>query len=505
MDSPHLYWCSVILIILLPLLWFQWKSKRAPALPLPPGPTAWHIVRNLFQLAKRPHESLCKFSQKYGPLMSFRLAMRRIVVASTPAMAKEILKTHDHIFVGRTVIEATKVFSHHKSSLVWGEHGPHWRYLRRITTVELFSPQRLEAQEHLRRGEVFHTVRLIFESKGKAVNIEQMAFFNIMNVLGKMIFGTSLIDPFNPASVGLKDTIGKTVKLLGTANLSDFYPLFRLVDPQSVCRQMAKHMKRLHDFIDLFIQDRIATKNIKRQQNDSHKDFLDVLLDMRTEDFTLFDVRALIFELLIAGTDSTTTTIEWVMTELIRHPEKMKRVQQELDGVVGLVRKVEAYDINRFSYLNAVVKETFRLHPTVPLLLPLKAGKDCEIEGYMIPKDAHVLVNLWAIGRDPATWKEPLEFMPERFLEGENSEIDYRRHNFELIPFGAGRRLCVGHPFAMRMLHLVLASFIHSFEWTFPHGMSREQMDMRDEFGLVLKKASKLIAIPKPRLPHHIY
>ncbi|GLJ20845.1 hypothetical protein SUGI_0380080 [Cryptomeria japonica] len=123
----------------------------------------------------------------------------------------------------------------------------------------------------------------------------------------------------------------------------------------------------------------------------------------------------------------------------------------------------------------------------------------------MIPKDAQVMVNLWEIGRDPATWKEPLQFMAERFLEGENSEIDYRGHNFELIPFGAGQRLCVGLPFAMRMLHLVLASLIHSFEWTLPHGMSPEQMDMRDEFGAVLKKASELIAIPKPRLPYQLY
>ncbi|GLJ36127.1 hypothetical protein SUGI_0724700 [Cryptomeria japonica] len=437
--------------------------------------------------------------------MSFRLGIETVVVASSPAMAKAILKTHDHIFVGRTVIEAAKVFSHHKSSLAWGEYGPHWQYLRRITTVELFSPKRLDAQEHVRRSELFHTVRLIFESKGKAVNIEHMAFFNSMNVLGKMIFGTSLMDPYNPASVGFKDTMAKTMKLFGTANSSDYHPLFRLVDPQSVSRQVAKHMKRLYDFIDLFIQDRISTKNIMRPHNDSDKDFLDVLLDMRAEDFTLFDVRALIFELLMAGTDSTTTTIEWVMAELIRNPEKMKRVQQELDGVVGLERKVEAYDINRLFYLDAVVKETFRLHPTVPLLLPHKARKDCEIEGYMIPKDAQVLVNLWAIGRDPATWKEPFEFMPERFLEGENSEIDYKGHNFELIPFGAGRRGCVGLPFALRMVHLVLACFLHSFEWTLPHEMTREQMDMSDEFELALKKASELIAIPKPRLPHYVY
>ncbi|GLJ36128.1 hypothetical protein SUGI_0724710 [Cryptomeria japonica] len=504
MEIPWLCWCSVILTIPLTLLFFQWKRKKAPAIPLPPGPTAWHILRNQFKLGKRPHESLYAFSLKYGPLMSFRLGMKTIVVASSPAMAKEVLKTHDHIFVGRTVMETAKVFSHHKFSVLWGEFGPQWRYLRRISTIELFSPQRLEARQHLRRHQIFHTVRLIFESKGKPVNIPHMAFSNLMNVLGNMIFGTSLIDPHNPASVGLKDAMWKIVKLYGLPNLSDFYPLVRLVDPQGVSRQMAKHLKRMYDFIDLFIQDRITTKNKKLQQ-DSDKDFLDALLDARTEDFTLFDIRALIIELFLGGTDPTTTTIEWVMAELIRNPQKMKRVQQELDDVVGLKRKVEGHDLDRLPYLDAVVKETFRLHPAVPLLVPLKSVRDCEIEGYMVPKDAQVTVNLWAIGRDPAIWKEPLEFMPERFLEGDNSEIDYRGHNFELIPFGAGRRQCLGRPFGIRMVHWTLAAFLHSFDWALPCGITCKQIDMRDDFGLVLKKTVELNAVPIARLPHHVY
>ncbi|GLJ36122.1 hypothetical protein SUGI_0724650 [Cryptomeria japonica] len=451
MDIPLLYWCSAILIIPLTLFFLQCKRKKASALPLqpPPGPTAWHILANLFQLAKRPHEYLYELSLKYGPLMSFRLGMKRIVVVSSPAMAREVLKTHDHIFVGRTVVETAKVFSHHKSSLLWGEYGPHWRFLRRIVTVELFSPQRLESQKNLRGDQVVHTVRQIFQSRGKAVNIEHLVFCNTMNVLGKMIFTTNLLDPDNPASVGLKDTMWKIVKLAGAPNLSDFYPLVRFVDPQGVSRQMAKHLKRLYDFMDLFIQDRISTKNIKRQQKDSYNDFLDVLLEARTEDFTLYDVKALISEVFLGATDSTTTTIEWVMAELIRNPQKMKRVQEELDDVAGLEPKVEGYDIDRLPYLDAVVKETFRLHPALPLLFPHTAERDCEIEGYMIHKDAQVFVNMWAIGRDHTIWKEPFEFMPERFLEEKNREIDYKGHNSELIPFGAGRRQCVGHPFGI--------------------------------------------------------
>ena len=176
-----------------------------------------------------------------------------------------------------------------------------------------------------------------------------------------------------------------------------------------------------------------------------------------------------------AGSDTTATTIEWAMTELIRHPEKMKRAQAELDEVVGSERMVEESDAERLPYLRAVVKEVFRLHPAVPFLIPHRADERCEIAGFVIPKHSQIIVNVWAIGRDPSIWKEPLKFMPERFLDKEKGSVDYKGQNLELIPFGAGRRMCVGLPLASRMVHLLLASLLHPFEWTLPprHGCRR--------------------------------
>ncbi|GLJ32228.1 hypothetical protein SUGI_0648650 [Cryptomeria japonica] len=502
MNIPLFSWYTVLLTAASLISFFLFVGRRERRLSLPPGPSGWPILGNLIQLGKRPHESLYALSVKYGPLMTLRLGMRTVVVVSSPATAKEVFKTHDNILAGRMVTEAHKSLSHDKSSLIWADYGPYWRNLRRISTVELFSPKRLEALQHLRRDQVFSTIRLIFEDKGKVVNIAHTVFCTSLNLLGNMIFSTSVFDPHNPASAGLKDTICELMVVAGKPNLVDFFPFLRFLDPQRVSREMDRLFKELYDFSDTFIQKRLSQSV---QRKDSDKDFLDVLLDSRTEDFTLVGVRALIAELFIAGTETTTTTIEWAMAELIRNPQKLNRARQELDEVVGCNRKVEESDLDRLPYLHAAVKEVFRLRTTGPLLLPHKATSSCEIGGFVIPKDTQVMVNVWAMGRDSSIWKNPLEFIPERFLEGENSKIDYRGQDFELIPFGAGRRMCPGLPLASRMVHLVLASLLHSFEWKLPDGMSCEQMDMSDDFGITLKKAADLTAIPTPRLPHPIY
>lgn len=193
------------------------------------------------------------------------------------------------------------------------------------------------------------------------------------------------------------------------------------------------------------------------------------------------------------------------MAELIRNPQIMRGVQRELDEVVGDNRIVEESDIERLPYLAAVVKEVFRLHPPAPLLIPHKAESSIEVAGYLIPKDTQVLVNVWGMGRDAAIWKDPLKFLPDRFMEGGNREMDFRGHDWELIPFGAGRRMCPGLPLASKMVHLVLASLCHAFEWSLPDGAKAEEIDMGDVFGITLKKAVDLCAIPTPRLRSDVY
>eukprot|EP01018_Ginkgo_biloba_P019029 Gb_39503 [translate_table: standard] len=523
MDSPDVdrtpwmfffYYLFGSVLSLIFNLWFITIKEKAR---LPPGPRGWPIVGNLFQLGQRPNVSLSALARKYGPLMTLHLGMQTTVVVSSPAMAKEFLSKNDNLFSGRIVKQAQKALSFHQSSLIWSQYaGPRWRMLRRICNNELFSAKRLEALQHLRRDQAFGTMQLIHDhyyAKGKSVNIGQTLFVTSFNLLGNMMFSQNVLNPHSDQDADeLKETVWKVMEIVGAPNLADFFPFLQFLDPQGLRRDTERCMVKVYALFDKFIESRLASRSQKSCAPDSN-DFLDILLDFRGDDekgevaqFSRSDIKAVFFDLFLAGSGTTSATIEWAMAEMIRNPKTMKRVQAELDNVVGGHRRVEESDIQNLHYLRAVIKEVFRLHPVVPLLLPHTSEKACEVGGYLIPQKSQVLFNVWAIGRDPAIWSDALEFLPDRFLEGDD-EIDYKGHNFELIPFGAGRRICAGLQLANRMLHLLVASLLHSFDWRLPDGQnSNNEMDMTEKFGLTLQKAVPLIAIPTPRLPSpHIY
>lgn len=200
--------------------------------------------------------------------------------------------------------------------------------------------------------------------------------------------------------------------------------------------------------------------------------------------------------MILGGTDTTTTMAEWTMAELMKHPEIMKKVQEELAEVVGMDGSVEEFHLPKLKYLDAVVKETLRLHPALPLLVPRSPSETCTIGGYTIPKGSRIMINVGAIHTDPQFWENPLEFRPERFLNGPGN-FDYMGKNFQYMPFGSGRRICPGIPLAEKMLMSVLASLLHSFEWKLPDGT---ELDLSDQFGIVVKKMKPLIVVPTPRL-----
>lgn len=202
-----------------------------------------------------------------------------------------------------------------------------------------------------------------------------------------------------------------------------------------------------------------------------------------------------------AGTDTSSSTVEWALAELIRHPDILAELWQELDSVVGHDRLVADSDLSQLPILQAVIKETFRLHPSTPLSLPRVATDDCDVDGYQVPKDTTLLVNIWAIGRDPKAWKNPFEFRPARFLPGgEAANVDVRGGDFELIPFGAGRRICAGLSLGLRMVLFLTASLVHAFDWGLPIGQTREKLDMEEAYGLTLQRATPLKVCPLPRL-----
>ncbi|KAL4634200.1 hypothetical protein ACB092_04G182100 [Castanea dentata] len=201
------------------------------------------------------------------------------------------------------------------------------------------------------------------------------------------------------------------------------------------------------------------------------------------------------FDAFAAGTDTTYTVLDWAMTELLRHPKMMKNVQNEVREIIGNKKDITEYDLDKMHYLKAIIKETLRFHPPIPLLIPRNSIQDAKIHGYDIAADTQVIINAWTIARDPTLWDEPEEFQPERFL---TSSIDFKGHDFQFIPFGAGRRGCPGISFSITTIELVLANLVHKFDWTLPGRARGEDLDMTESTGLTIHRKFPLMAIATP-------
>jgi len=194
-----------------------------------------------------------------------------------------------------------------------------------------------------------------------------------------------------------------------------------------------------------------------------------------------------------AGSETAATTVNWAMAEMIKDPRVLKKAQAEVRKGFDRRGMVEEATIGEFKYLKSIIKESLRLHPSVPLLLPRECREACEINGYRIPVKSRVLVNAWAIGRDPKYWNDPDKFYPERFMD---SSIDFLGTNFEYIPFGAGRRICPGMNYVLANIEQVLALLLYHFDWELPNGMKNEKLELGEEFGVTMSRKGDLYLIP---------
>lgn len=203
-------------------------------------------------------------------------------------------------------------------------------------------------------------------------------------------------------------------------------------------------------------------------------------------------------DIFTAGSETSSTTVEWAMSEMLKNPLSMERAQTEVRRVFNQRGNVDETGLHELKYLKAVIKETLRLHPSAPLLLPRESNEQCEIDGYTIPVKTKVMINAWAIGRDPRYWPEAETFDPERFLD---SEIDFKGTNFEYIPFGSGRRTCPGISFALANIELPLAQLLYHFNWKLNGGLKLEELDMTEAFGLTVRRKNDLYLVPVPYHP----
>ncbi|CAN1179755.1 Geraniol 8-hydroxylase [Linum perenne] len=486
--------CLLCLITTLAAILHRSMSNKTPA-NLPPGPFRLPIIGNLHNLGDKPHISLAELAKIHGPLMTLKLGQVTTIVASSPEIAKEILQKHDQVLSDRHLPLAVQAHNHHEFGMTALPVGPTWRTLRKVCNTYLFTTHKMDSNQDIRRNKIQELIEGVRQNarEGKVVDIGRAAFITSFGVFSRTVISLDVEEAkeFQEATKGIVEDTGKP-------NLGDYFPVLGKIDLQGIQRRMRNHYGKVLNLFGRIIDERL--KKRKSKEYVSNNDMLDTLLDIAegngevSMDLNL--IKYLLLDLFVAGTDTSSVTLEWAMAELLRNPNTFARAKEELDQIIGKGNHLQESDITQLPYLQAILKETFRLHPAAPLLLPRKAGSDVEICGFIVPKGAQILVNAWAIGRDPTTWNNPNSFMPERFM---GSKTDVRGHSFELIPFGSGRRICPGLPLAMRMLHLMLGSLIHSFDWKLEDGVDPKNLDMEEKFGTTLQKAKPLLVIPRHR------
>ncbi|CAJ1957680.1 unnamed protein product [Sphenostylis stenocarpa] len=344
--------------------------------------------------------------------MCFKLGQLTTIVLSLPDIAKEVLQAHDLLFSDRTVPLATTVHNHNHYSLPFLPISPLWRDLRKICNNQLFSHKSLDASQNLRRMKLHELLDDVHASSlsGEAVDIGTMAFRASINFLSNTFFSLDFVNSVGEAEE-YKSIVENLGRAIATPNLEDFLPLLNMVDPQGIRRRAAIYVSKLFAIFDCLIHKRLKFGNVSNAD-----DMLDTLLNISQEDGQKMNhqkIKHLLLDLIVAGTDTTSYTMEWAMAELIKNPDTMSKAKGELEQTIGIGNPIEEADISRLPYLHAIIKETLRMHPGAPLLLPRKAKIDVEINGYTVPQGAQIVINEWAIGRNPSIWDNPNLFSPE--------------------------------------------------------------------------------------------
>ncbi|XP_050228539.1 cytochrome P450 76A1-like [Mercurialis annua] len=495
-----------LIIIAIILLWIVVSRTRERRWVLPPGPIRLPLVGNLLQLSKEPHASFAKLASQYGPIMTLWLGPIRTVVISSSEVAKEMFKNHDTVLAGRQIYESMKGKYGNEGSLITAQYGSQWRLLKRLCTTELFTGSRLDATQTIRANSVDRMIQYLrnaSENGTKAVDLHRCFFLMAFNHIGNLIFSQNLDDPnLERGSIYFYHT-SKIMEVSCKPNVADFLPILKWIDPQGIKRRTHFHTEHAFEAGQGFIEERIKIRSCEAHDGDKdkRKDFLDVLLDFHGDNIkapsklTSTFMNIIITEIFCAGSDTTSSTLEWAMAELLHNPIILKKLQFELRTIIHPENKFEEKNIENLPYLMAIIKETLRLHPPTPLLVPHMAMESCNMLGFDIPKNTQILVNVWAIGRDPKTWEDPLLFRPERFLEP--NMADYKGSYFQYLPFGSGRRMCPAVPLASRLLPFALGSVVHSFDWVLD-GIKPENVDMSEMVELTLRKFIPLKAIPVP-------
>ncbi|XP_010487740.1 PREDICTED: cytochrome P450 71B2-like [Camelina sativa] len=499
----------LLLAFVVSLIFFMRKIRENPKWNLPPGPPSLPIIGNLHQFAGLPHRCFHHLSIKYGPVMFLRLGLVPTVVISSSEAAEVVLKTHDVKCCNRPRTVTTDLLSYCSKDISFAQYGEYWREMRKLAVIELFSLKKVQSFRNIREEEVDFMVKKLFQSASKQSPVDLSKTF--FSLTASIICRVALGQNFNESDFvidqeRIEELVSDALFVLGSFTCSDLLPgtIGRFLDWLfGGNKKINKVFEELDGFYQHVIDDHLAGS---KKTVDSTADIVALLLDMMDKQgkndyfkFNIDNIKAVLMDVFLAGVDTGAITMIWAMTELARNPRVMKKAQEEIRNTLGLERdRITEDDIDKVDYLKLIIKETFRLHPALPLLLPRETMSHVKIQGYDIPPKTQIQLNVWTIGRGPDRWTDPEDFIPERFT---NSCVDFRGQHFELLPFGSGRRICPGMPMAIASVELVLLNLLYFFDWRLPEGMiSEEDIDMGEAGNLTIVKKLPLLLVP---VQHH--
>ncbi|XP_031097381.1 cytochrome P450 CYP82D47-like [Ipomoea triloba] len=497
------------------LVTFLYKLLRhkevSPKIPEPGF--AWPIIGHFHLLAgndRVPHKVLGDLADKYGPLFQMKMGAHQVLVVSDSQTARQCLNANDRALAGRPKAIASEHIGYNYANFGLGSNTPFWRDVRKVVVLELLSNRRVEALRRFRESEAKTFVQDIYRTWARdKINESNVVKLDMKEWFGKLIIDSMLHLLFGHRyeEVGgwVKEVFRRNFELLGMFIVGDYLPWLRWLDIGGYEKAIKENTKEMDRVMEDWLQEHKRNRNSKSKEEE---DFMDALLSQfvsNTDILNGFDadtvVKATCTAILAASTDTTSATLTWALSLILNNDNILEKIQGELDNNVGRERHVNESDLSNLIYLQAVIKETLRLYPPGPLLMPHESTEDCMINDYRIMKGTRIWINASKIHRDSSFWSDPNAFKPERFLT-KYKEIDFRGNNFELIPFSSGRRMCPGMSLALQSVQLGLANVIHGFDIK---RVSDELIDMTEAFGLSVSKATPLQVLLTPRLPSHLY
>ncbi|XP_074282445.1 cytochrome P450 83B1-like [Silene latifolia] len=492
----HLILFIIALIICKFIIFPNNTKNKAVILRPPPGPKGLPFIGNLHQYDfSRPHVYLAKLAKTYGSVVSLQLGYAPIVVIQSAKLAKEVLQTQDLNFCSRPPMVGGRKLSYNGLDIVFSPYNECFREVKKICVVHLFNSIRVRSFAPIQQDEITRLMNKITSlcSSSSTINLSILVPDFACTNICKIAFGRSYEDD-EGARIEFRRVLTEAEVMFTGMAYSDYFPSFGWLDKLTgKSTRLEKAFLDLDAFYQKIIDDHLDPN--KSNDNNRHEDLVDVLLNLRKErsfafELTLDHVKAILMNVFVAGTDSSSAMVIWTMTELIKNPNAMKKVQDELrKNVPPKTTYITEHDLQNLKYFKAMVKEIFRLHPVAPLLVARQTIRQSKIDGYNIEPGTIIQVSAWAIGRDPVSWTDPDKFMPERFL---GSSIDFKGQDFELIPFGAGRRMCPGVHLGTVNFELTLANLLHFFDWKLPIGVKKEDVDTDTLPGIAMHKRNPL-------------